>query len=213
AEALGRLGGVVSFDFRGHGRSRGLSTLGALEVLDLDAAVRWARTLGYERVATVGWSLGGSTAVRHAALHSGVDAVVAVSSPSRWDNHDSVEMRRLQWMIQRRLGRVFARGVLRTRISPGGYDPMPAPPVELVGRLAPVPLLVVHGDRDSYLPLHHAEELHAAAGDPRALWIEQGFGHAEAGASDRLVARLGRWAIGALDTALSGTAQPARGGA
>ena len=44
---------------RGHGRSGGRSTLGDQEVLDLDQAVRWARHLGYERVVTVGFSMGG----------------------------------------------------------------------------------------------------------------------------------------------------------
>ena len=40
--------GVVTFDFRGHGRSGGLSTLGDLEINDLDVAVAWARELGYQ---------------------------------------------------------------------------------------------------------------------------------------------------------------------
>jgi pimeloyl-ACP methyl ester carboxylesterase len=39
AEAFRRVGGVVAFDFRGHGRSGGHSTVGDREVLDLAAAV------------------------------------------------------------------------------------------------------------------------------------------------------------------------------
>ena len=35
--------GVVTFDFRGHGRSGGLSTLGDKEINDLDVAVHYAR--------------------------------------------------------------------------------------------------------------------------------------------------------------------------
>jgi pimeloyl-ACP methyl ester carboxylesterase len=60
-------GGVVAFDFRGHGRSGGLSTVGDREVLDLDAAVRWSRLLGYRKVATVGWSMGAAVLPRHQA--------------------------------------------------------------------------------------------------------------------------------------------------
>jgi pimeloyl-ACP methyl ester carboxylesterase len=67
ARVLARTGGVVTFSFRGHGRSGGRSTVGDLEVLDLDAAVAWARRLGYRRVATVGFSMGGSVVLRHAA--------------------------------------------------------------------------------------------------------------------------------------------------
>ena len=48
---------------------------GDREVLDLEAAVGWARTLGYQRVATVGFSMGGAVAVRHAALYPDVAAI------------------------------------------------------------------------------------------------------------------------------------------
>lgn len=68
AEVLGRNAAVVTFSFRGHGRSGGRSTVGDREVLDLAAAVRWARELGHRRVATVGFSMGGSVVLRHAAL-------------------------------------------------------------------------------------------------------------------------------------------------
>lgn len=46
---------VVTFTFRGHGRSGGRSTVGDREVLDLAAAVAWARRLGHARVVTVGF--------------------------------------------------------------------------------------------------------------------------------------------------------------
>ncbi|OEU87464.1 hydrolase [Streptomyces abyssalis] len=62
-------GAVITFSFRGHGGSGGHSTVGDLEVLDLAAAVGWARSLGHARVATVGFSMGGSVVVRHGALH------------------------------------------------------------------------------------------------------------------------------------------------
>ncbi|MBT2510873.1 alpha/beta fold hydrolase [Streptomyces sp. ISL-98] len=100
---------VITFSFRGHGGSGGRSTVGDREVLDLAAAVRWARSLGYARVVTVGFSMGGSVALRHAALygngpgvHGGrteartamavsssapahTDAVVASSGPAHTD--------------------------------------------------------------------------------------------------------------------------------
>ncbi|MBA2807238.1 alpha/beta hydrolase [Streptomyces sp. KM273126] len=69
ARALARHGAVVTFSFRGHGASGGRSTVGDREVLDLAAACAWARELGHTRVATVGFSMGGSVVLRHAALH------------------------------------------------------------------------------------------------------------------------------------------------
>src|SRR5256885_3316172 len=117
AAVLNRVGGVLAFDFRGHGRSGGRSTVGDREVLDVDAAVRHARHLGYERVALIGFSMGGMIVVRHAALRGGVDAVVAVSAPARWDYRDTPPVRRVHWAIEQRSGRVVARMLMRTRIS------------------------------------------------------------------------------------------------
>src|SRR3954452_24923625 len=82
--ALAGHAGVVAFDFRGHGGSTGVSTLGDREIFDLDAAVAYARGLGYRRVVTCGWSMGGSVVLRHAAHVGGVDGVVSVSAVSRW---------------------------------------------------------------------------------------------------------------------------------
>jgi predicted alpha/beta-fold hydrolase len=189
--------GAVSFDFRGHGRSGGVSTVGDLEVLDVQAAVAWARELGYQRIATLGFSMGASVVVRHAGLYGrlegGLVAVAAVSGPSRWYYRGTPAMRRTHWVIERPVGRLVSRVALRTRISAAGWDPAPAPPHELVARIAPVPLLVVHGDADQYFPVEHAEHLFAAAGEPKQLWIEPGFGHAENAAPDELVARIATW--------------------
>ncbi len=194
ASVLGRSGGVIAFDFRGHGRSGGRSTVGDREVLDLDAAVRLARRLGYERVVPVGFSMGGVVAVRHAALHGGVEAVVSVSAPARWYYRETKPMRRVHWAIERPFGRLAVRLVKGTRVSPVGWVREPEPPHALAGRIAPVPLLVVHGDADPFLPLDHAEQLYESARDPRELWIEPGFGHAEGAATPQLIGRIAGWA-------------------
>jgi pimeloyl-ACP methyl ester carboxylesterase len=189
--ALARHAGVVAFDFRGHGGSTGHSTLGDLEVLDLEAAVAAARALGYHDVVTCGWSMGGSVVLRHAALVGGVDAVVSVSAVSRWFYRDTAPMRRLHWAIETRLGRLVARRLTGTRISPHGWPEVPESPVEVVGRIAPVPLLLVHGDADHYFPVEHPEALFAAAREPKELWLLEGFGHAESAATPEMLDRIG----------------------
>lgn len=191
AAALSAYSPVLAFDFRGHGTSTGLTTLGDREVHDVDAAVAVARSLGARRVVTVGFSMGGATALRQAAFGSCLpDAVVAVSATSRWFVRDTAAMRRLHRVVETRRGRVLARAVLRTRISGAGWDPLPASPVEAAAALT-VPLLVVHGDRDHYFGLDHARALHAAAPDAE-LWEVAGFGHAESAADAALLERIGR---------------------
>jgi pimeloyl-ACP methyl ester carboxylesterase len=194
AQRLNRHGGVVAFDFRGHGRSGGESTLGDKEVEDLDAAIRYARELGYERIATVGFSMGASIVLRHAGLIGGADAVVSVSGPGRWYFRGTMAMRKVHWAVERRIGRMIARTVLHTRISGGRWDPVPVPPADAAARISPTPLLIVHGDKDEYFPVDHAEQLFEAAHQPKELWIIPGFGHAETAAPPSLLDRIARWA-------------------
>ncbi|OAH13310.1 alpha/beta hydrolase family protein [Streptomyces jeddahensis] len=202
AGILGRHAPVVTFSFRGHGASGGHSTVGDREVLDLAAAVRWARELGHTRIATVGFSMGGSVVLRHAALSADTDArtdaVVAVSAPARWYYRGTAPMRRLHWLVTRPVGRAVGRFGLRTRIHHRDWDPVPLSPVEAVPLIAPKPLLIVHGDRDGYFPLDHPRSLAEAAGGAAELWLEPGMGHAEHAADDALLARIGEWATGAL---------------
>lgn len=196
ARSFSRYGAVVTFSFRGHGASGGLSTVGDREVLDLAAVVSWARELGHARVATVGFSMGGSVVLRHAGLDGDADAVVSVSAPARWFYRGTAPMRRLHWLVTRPAGRLVGRYGLRTRIHRRRWDPVPLSPVEAVPRIAPRPLLIVHGERDGYFPLDHPRMLAAAAGEHGELWLEPEMGHAENAAPEELLHRIGDWVAG-----------------
>lgn len=201
---LNRSSAVVTFDFRGHGRSGGLSTMGDREIKDLDVAVAYARELGYRWVAAVGFSMGGSVVVRYAGLVGGLDAAVSVSGPGRWYYKGTKQMRRLHWAVERRAGRLVTRRWLKTRVASSGWNPVPVPPAEAAPLIAPTPFLVVHGDADSYFPVEHAHQLYEAAREPKELWIVPGFGHAETHADARLVERIARWIRQAVDSAAAG---------
>jgi uncharacterized protein len=192
---LRRFGEVRGVDFRGHGRSEGGSGVGGdAELRDLDAAVAAARDDGADAVVTVGMSMGGGVALRHAALGSHrPDGVVAVSAVSRWYVRDTAPMRRVHWLLETTAGRRIGTRVVRLRLDTPWITP-PQAPLEVVGRIAPTPLLLVHGDRDSYFPLEHFRALVRAAGPAATAWVVPGFGHAESGATGPLVERIGRWA-------------------
>jgi pimeloyl-ACP methyl ester carboxylesterase len=185
--------GVVAFDFRGHGRSTGVTTVGDREIDDLDTALGWARTLGYRQVATIGFSMGGAVAIRHAGLLGGVDAVVSVSAPAWWHYRGTVPMQRLHWLIETGSGRTVTRLWRRTRIDRAGWVDPPVPPYEAAAAITPIPLLVVHGDADPFFPVAHAEELYAAAREPKDLWVRRGFGHAEGAIDSALLADITAW--------------------
>ena len=211
ANRFSRDAGVVTFDFRGHGRSGGLSTMGDREIRDLEVAVAYARELGYQQIAVVGFSMGASIVVRYAGLIGGVDAAVSVSGPGRWYYRGTVPMRRVHWAVERRAGRLFTRTWLKTRVSPVPWNPVPVPPAEAAARIAPIPFLVVHGDQDEYFPVEHAHQLYDAAREPKELWVVPGFGHAESGASNSLVDRIGGWVQQAVLPGSNGRAGPAAG--
>jgi pimeloyl-ACP methyl ester carboxylesterase len=187
--------GFLVVDLRGHGRSSGHTTLGDREVLDIDAVVAEARRLGYSRVVAMGWSMGGTCVLRHAALlgeqvhghtvRCPVDAVATVSAVSRWEVRDTAAMRRLHRMIETRIGRGVARRFLKVRIDPAGkWAHTPLSPVEAVARIS-VPLLLVHGDKDHYFGWEHAQALAAASeGRESTLWLVPDLGHAEQSAAN-----------------------------
>jgi pimeloyl-ACP methyl ester carboxylesterase len=207
ANRFNQAAGVITFDFRGHGRSGGLSTMGDREINDLDVVVAWARQLGYKRVAAVGFSMGASIVLRHAGLVGGLDAVVSVSGPGRWYYRGTEPMRRVHFAVEHRIGRFVTRRWLKTRISPQGWKLVPIPPAEAAAQISPVPLLIVHGDNDRYFPPEHARQLYLAASEPKELWLQPGMGHAEAACSQDLVDRIGRWAAQATAQAQA-TAKP-----
>jgi pimeloyl-ACP methyl ester carboxylesterase len=193
ASRLSQKAGVITFDFRGHGRSGGLSTLGDREINDVDVAVAYACELGYQQIAAVGFSMGASVVLRHAGLLGGVDAVVSVSGPGRWYYRGTERMRWVHRAVERRSGRYVTRRYLNTRVNPEGWKLIPVPPAEAAAKIAPVPLLIVHGDRDLYFPPEHARQLYLAAREPKELWLVPGMGHAESACSQELVDRIGHW--------------------
>ncbi|HEU5008732.1 MAG TPA: alpha/beta fold hydrolase [Jatrophihabitantaceae bacterium] len=196
--------GVLAPDMRGHGRSGGLCTAGADERLDVAAAVDWLRARGYQRVAVLGWSMGGSAVLRYAGLGGAADAVVSVSSPGRWFERGTRPMRIVHWMCETGTGRVATRLVRRTRIAGAAWDArLPEAPAEVAGLIPPTPLLIVHGDADHYFPVGHFEALAEAA--PEAdHWLEPGMGHAETATTSELLARIADWLAAAVRTGPSG---------
>lgn len=207
AAHLARFGDVLAIDQRGHGESSGLCTVGMDEVLDVDAAVARARAEGRAPVVvTVGFSMGGSVVLRHAALAPGgtrtpehrPDAVVSVSSPGFWFYRGTKVMRLVHRLIENPAGRALlrSRGVRMT--STPWPDPPPWSPEESVRRLGDLPLLIVHGDIDHYFPVEHVRVLERAAldsGNPNAeVIIVPGFAHAESTVDPQTMDRIGKWA-------------------
>jgi uncharacterized protein len=190
-ERMARSHVVYAVDLRGHGRSGGVCTFGDRELLDVDAVVGLARRDRDAPLVTLGLSMGGIAVLRQAAFRDHVDAVVAVSTPARWDGHRSRAVRQMRWLTATPAGRRFSRA-LGARLTDVWRSP--EDPVDVVGRIAPTPVVLVHGRDDHFFEEEEAWRLYRAAGSPKRLLLSSRFGHAEDGLSpafaDLLTARL-----------------------
>jgi pimeloyl-ACP methyl ester carboxylesterase len=168
---------VLLFDFRAHGRSEGrITTFGYLERRDAAGAVRYLKeTRCFKKVALVGFSLGGMVATLTAPICPAVDALVNDGGPARlrtalrgwW-----IENVLPAWAGSFAIPLVILCTSLRLRANLWRYEP-----VRWVGRIAPRPLMIIHGDTDQYCP--DMDEV-ITAGKPDTLWRLPGVGHVQA---------------------------------
>jgi pimeloyl-ACP methyl ester carboxylesterase len=164
---------VIAYDSRGHGQSGGQCTLGDLERHDVAAVVRWARARN-RRIVLVGASMGAVAVLSYAATAHDLSGVVAVSSPGEWRLPFRIRSLATAGLARTKAGRKFARRHMNVRIAPWTS---PESPRSLVGRVE-VPLVVVHGRRDTIIP--HGAGLAAAISDHprRSVVLVQSMGHA-----------------------------------
>lgn len=177
AEQLAEQNDVLTFDWRGYGRSGGQASLGGAEALDLAAVLAAARELGYRRVAVVAESMGGLIALSTLGSEAGSpdfpapDVIAAVSAPADYALTGGLRPQLVKYVAPVSWLRPVAP-LLGFRL---GEVRLPRP-LDVVERIA-VPLLLVHGDRDSTVPVRNAYLLHER--NPRAtLIIYPGVDHA-----------------------------------
>jgi pimeloyl-ACP methyl ester carboxylesterase len=176
--ALARRGHpVLLFDLRGSGRSGGTrSTLGAHEVRDVGGAIDYlaGRGLAGEGVVLLGYSMGGSTALLAARDDPRVRAVV---EDSGYAELGDIVARRVP--LESGLPPFFTPGVVLMAWPLIGANAYAIRPVEAAPVLAArgVPLLVIHGEADDFIPVAHGRRIAAAYGPAAATYFVPGAEH------------------------------------
>ncbi len=161
---------VITFDFRGHGASGGVSN-GLAESNDMRTVLDYAKSCGYKKYALVGFSLGGIQAIYTAAKSHDVDALVTVGTPA--DVESLIPNAGwLYWMVSNPLGRLL----LWTWVRVGNGYELPKP-VSVIEQVSPIPILIIHGSKDSLVDVKNAEVLYQKAKEPKELIIIQGMDH------------------------------------
>ncbi len=170
---------VFLLEFRASGRSGGrYSTLGHRETWDLLAAVRFVRrNYGREPIGVLGISMGAATAIMVAAQSPDIAAVVADSPYADLGGvlrRKVADFALLPWLEP--LGWLSIR--IGQRLA--GFRAADVRPIDCLQRLAPRPLLLIYGQRDSYIPAGQVQELFCQAGEPKELWLAPDSDHAMA---------------------------------
>jgi len=173
---------VLLFDYRGCGESDPAPlSVGFYEQRDLRAASTWSRErVPGARLGLIGFSMGAALSILAAATDPTIRVVVADSAYAT-----------LQGVVANAYGRYRVPSwpflALSDRYNGWryGYRYGALRPVAVVEKLAPRPLLIIHGTRDAVTPVAHAHHLYDAAGEPKELWIAEGAHHCGAYFLDR----------------------------
>jgi fermentation-respiration switch protein FrsA (DUF1100 family) len=163
---------VFLLDYRGYGASGGAASLSGVQD-DVDAALRTllARNdVDPDRVVIFGQSLGGSIAiynVAHSPYRRHIRALVVESAFAsyRQITREKLADFWLSWPLQWPLSWTVS----------DAYSPSAT-----VAGISPIPLLIIHGDRDSIVPWRHGQQLYDLAREPKQLWVIPGGGHIQA---------------------------------
>lgn len=171
---------IVTFDFRGHGRSGGYLTPDLRgPAADMAAVLDHLRGQNYGWTGVVGFSLGGMAGIWNAASRNDIDALVSIGTPPRLPNTGPLDRRpRLVPLLLRTLG---------LRMKPGTAAPQEV--LDVVGAIIATPLLLVHGAREIFYPREDFEELWERARAPKTRMVLEA-GHAETG---REAHRIAEW--------------------
>ncbi len=189
---------IFTFNFRGHGESQDLSEyvprqwVSERELYDMRGAiayiVRWLKDEHLPpEVGVFGISRGACAAILAAEEFPQIKAITvdgAFSTDStieylmkRWayifatvrivyKNHPRVFWRFLRWTLMRMARRKF--GVRFPSVR------------KAILRMSPRPILFIHGEKDSYLPVEQSRLLYTLAGQPKTFWIAPDARHNQA---------------------------------
>jgi uncharacterized protein len=192
---------VLLLDYRGYGRSGGSPSLAGLQ-LDFEAALDSLLARPETKAGPVivfGQSLGGALAITALAGSPRRKQVRALIVEGAFTSYRALAREKLAdfwltWPLQAPLGLAIDD---RYR------------PIDAIGELAPMPVLIVHGEDDRVVPPDHAIALYEAAWPPKTLWLVPGAGHIHAFTTAANRARLILYLKGVSDEPAPPTTRPA----
>ncbi|WP_037304815.1 alpha/beta hydrolase family protein [Amycolatopsis orientalis] len=147
-------------DYNAPASPDGFSHLGESEWRDLEAAMEFARVRGARAFVLIGWSMGGMVVTQLLTNSKLADSVVAVALDSpALDLHAAVNLEAARRGVPTFLS-PLAEAFVDAR---AGVDFSKMKPIDHPPRVRP-PTLLIHGDKDSVVPVEGSRALAGAAG-------------------------------------------------
>lgn len=168
---------LFTFDYRGYGQSEGSPTHAGVNN-DALAALNYAITLNQKmkgqnenlKLIVYGQSIGGNILVRamdDLENKTEIDAIILESAFSSYRkiSKEKLSLTCITWPFQP-LVYIMMSDDYSSRKS--------------IKRLPLVPLLVIHGDNDRIIPIHHGKKIYDLANEPKQFWRIKGGRHINA---------------------------------
>ena len=164
---------VISFDFRGHGKSSGLYTFTVEEQKDLKTIIDYAKK-DYKKVYLIGFSLGGAISIIYNSTGNNVDNLIIVSAP-----HSFETIKHFGWLkdfIKNPFNKYEIKQWIKLRISP--LIKKKVKPIEVVDKIK-IPTLFIAGESDNIIPPEDTKKLFEKAACKKHFKLFENCNHAE----------------------------------
>lgn len=166
-------------DLRAHGRSEGEElTFGYKEVDDVTALLDWIRLdekYQEKPIILFGLSMGGSIVIQTAAVREDVDMVISVCAYDSYLSQVKDYMTRSN--IPKSIVKIYSQALKLVLAFRFDTNPEQAAPLNQIEKIAPRPILLIHGEADEQTAVYQAYNLKDKAGDNAKLWVIEDKGH------------------------------------
>lgn len=167
--------GALLFDLRNSGESDGgLTSLGLLEANDVKAAIQFVQEQlePQPKIALFGHSMGAAASLL-AGEQAGADAIVSISSFTSIEDNVASAFKTMTGLPPF----PFAPLVIYFAEREVGHDISEVSPLNAVRQYESVPVLFLHGAKDSLIPVSNVYELYKQANSPKEFFIVEEAGH------------------------------------
>lgn len=166
---------LLIFDYRGYGSSSGQPNVPSLiadgaKVLDYALDRLDMSGLKQSKILIYGQSIGGALAIPVIANYNRRERIAGAVIESSFYSYPGIVREKLgafllTWPLQHPLSWLFL-----SRHNPKSF----------IGQIAPIPVLLVHGQNDEIVFPENSRELFKSANEPKELWEIPGGGHIDA---------------------------------